>query len=72
MLNTWKKKMKHLQEAVVKKRDFQIILNASGLSEKHDFELHILLDFSDFRVQPYKIPCIHYSKPRFCPICKYL
>lgn len=67
MLNIWKK-MKHLQEAVVKKRDFPIILNASGLSEKHDFELHIFLDFSDFRVQPYKTPLIHYSKARFSQI----
>lgn len=69
MLNMWEK-MKHLQKTVVKKRDFQMILNASGLSGKHDFELRILLDFSDFRVQLYKMSQIHYSKPRFSQICK--
>lgn len=64
--------MKHLQKAVVKKRGFQMIFNTSGLSGKHSFGLDILLDFSDFRVQPYKIPQIHYSKTRFSQIGKML
>ena len=64
MLNMWKK-MKHLQKAVVKKRDFQMILNTSGLSGRHDFELHILLDFSDFRVQPYKTSQTIMASPGF-------
>lgn len=62
--------MKHLQKAVVKKRDFQMILNTSGLSGKHDSEVRILLDFSDFKIQVYKMPRIYYSKPRFSQICK--
>lgn len=69
MLNVWKK-MEHLEKDVPRKRNFQMTLNASGLSGKHSFELHILLDFSDFSNRPYKIPQIHYIKAKFSQICK--
>lgn len=69
MLNVWKK-MEHLEKDVLRKRDFQMTLNASGLSGKHSFELRILLDFSDFSNRLYKIPQIHYIKAKFSQICK--
>lgn len=69
VLNVWKK-MKHLQKSVLRKRDFQMTLNASGLSGKHSFELHILLDFSDFSNQPNKIAQISCIKPKYSQICK--
>lgn len=62
--------MEHLQKDVLRKRDLQMTLNPSGLVGKHNFELHILLDFSDFSNQPYKIPQISYIEPMISQICK--
>lgn len=69
VLNVWKK-MEHLEKDVLRKRDFQMTLNASGLSGKHSFELRILLDFSDFSNRLYKIPQIHCIKAKFSQIGK--